>query len=612
MSSSTSRVLLPLTLVLVGAAIYANSLDGPFLLDDGPAIVDNPSIRQLWPPWQALQAPPDAPGAGRPIVSLSLAVNYALGGLEVRGYHLFNIAVHVLAALTLYGCVRRTLELPALREQFRDPSPALAFSVALLWLVHPLQTEPVNYITQRSESLMGLFLLLTVLLFVRSVTDRPTTTYRTATVLACAAGMACKETMAVAPLLVLLYDRAFVAGDFKSALQARRTIYLGLAATWVWLGFLIATGPDYRAMAMGFDIEIGARDYALAQPEIIVGYLQRVFWPHPLIVDYGQVPPLNTGRLIVFSILLVALVVGSIAALIYRKRLGFLGAWFFLLLAPSSSIVPISSEVGAERRIYLPLVALIVLFVIGLFLGLQRAISRRSAPSGALTPQKISVLIVLVLALALAAVTIRRNRDYRSVDTIWRTVVEVRPGWRAHNNLGAELLRQQRIDEALHHLRRATELGQYLPETWSNLGSALQQLGRTEKALDAHREALKLDPDRSETHNNLAISYGTLGRTDAAIRHFREALRLDPANATAHYNLAILLHISGRRGQAILHYRDALRLDPSSTDALLSLIRALVEEGRSVEARAYLEELLRREPGHRQARELLDQMSSPE
>ena len=439
-----SRRLLPLALVIVGAAIYANSLSGPFLLDDAPAIVDNPSIRQLWPPWQALQAPPDAPGAGRPIVSLSLAMNYALGGLDVRGYHLFNIAVHLLAALALYGCVRRTLELPGLGERFRDHSPALAFCVALLWLIHPLQTEPVNYITQRSESLMGLFLLLTFLFFVRSFTDRPNATYRVATVLACAVGMACKETMVVAPLLLLLYDRAFVAGSFNSALQARRGIYLGLAATWVWLGFLIATGPDYRAMAMGFEIEVGAREYALAQPEIIVGYLQRVIWPHPLIVDYGQVPPTSVGRLIGFLTVILVLVGATFAALVYRKRLGFLGAWFFLLLLPTSSIIPISSEVGAERRIYLPLIAPIVLLVIGLFVGLQRWLSRRRAPSALLAPHAVTVLVVVALSLPLAATTVRRNRDYRSVESIWRTVVEARPGWRAHNNLGAELLSQQR------------------------------------------------------------------------------------------------------------------------------------------------------------------------
>jgi len=412
--------------------------------------------------------------------------------------------------------------------------------------------------------------------------------------------------MVVAPLLVLLYDRAFVAGDFKNALQMRRGLYLGLAATWVWLGLLIATGPDYRAMAMGFEIEIGARDYALAQPEIIIGYLQRVIWPHPLIVDYGQVPPASAGRLIVSLTVILVLAAASVGALIYRKRLGFLGAWFFLLLAPTSSIVPISSEVGAERRVYLPLIALIVLLAIGLFAGLQRWVSRLRAPSTLLAPHTVTVLIVLLLALPLAALTIRRNRDYRSVESIWRTVVEARPGWRAHNNLGAELLHQQRTDEALHHLHRATELGQYLPETWSNLGSVLQQLGRTEEALDAHREALKLDPERSETHNNLAISYGTLGRLDEALRHFREALRLDPANATAHYNLAILLHASGKRGEAVWHYSEVLRLDPTMSDALTAMIRALVEEGRSAEARAYLEEVLLRQPGHRRVRELLE------
>jgi len=611
MSRFARGVLPPLLLALVGAAIYANSLGGTFLLDDEPAIVQNPSIRQLWPPWQALQAPPDAPGSGRPIVSLSLAINYALGGLAVRGYHLFNVAVHLLAALALYGCARRTLALPDLRQRFPGPD-ALGFAIALLWLVHPLQTEPVNYITQRSESLMGLFLLLTFLLFVRSVTDRPGVRWQVATVLACVAGMACKETMVVAPVLVLLYDRAFVAGTFVDALRARKGLYLGLAATWAFLGLLIATGPDYHAMAMGFKMELGPLDYALAQPGILVAYARRVIWPYPLVVDYGQVQPVGLGDLLLASTLVGALLAAAVVALVRSRRLGFLGAWFFLILAPTSSIVPISAEVGAERRMYLPLIAPIVLFVLGSFLAFRRWTSRHPDRPTWATPQTLALLLAVGVALPLAVLTVRRNQDYRDPETIWRTVVEARPGWRAHNNLGTELLRQQRTGEAVEQFQRATELGPYLPQTWSNLGSALQELGRPEEALEAHREALALDPDRSQTHNNLAICYGSLGRTEEALQQFREALRLDPTNATAHFNLAILLHSSGNRSAAVEQYDAALSLDPSMVVALNNRTAALVEEGRVAEARAYLEQLLRRRPGHRQARALLDQLTALE
>ena len=137
-------------LVLAGAAVYANALSGPFVLDDQDTIVVNQQIRQLWPPSVVLFPALELPVAGRPAVNVSFALNYALGGLDVRGYHLVNIAIHVACALLLFGIVRRTLNLPSLRDRFGTRATDLAFAVALIWLVHPLMTDAVDYITQRT------------------------------------------------------------------------------------------------------------------------------------------------------------------------------------------------------------------------------------------------------------------------------------------------------------------------------------------------------------------------------------------------------------------------------------------------------------------------------
>src|SRR6185503_20466827 len=139
-------------LVVATIAAYWNSLNVPLFFDDRPAIIHNESIRHLWPPWEALTPPNDGSGvSGRPLVNLSLAVNYAAGGLAVRGYHIGNLALHVLAVLTMWGVLRRTLRRCALPTQLRDKTETIAWSAALLWAVHPLLTESVVCVVQRNE-----------------------------------------------------------------------------------------------------------------------------------------------------------------------------------------------------------------------------------------------------------------------------------------------------------------------------------------------------------------------------------------------------------------------------------------------------------------------------
>src|SRR5207249_870179 len=154
-----SRTLTPLIIIAAGLCAYLNSLRGPFIFDDIDAINENPHIRKLWPLAEVLSAPRQTPVAGRPVVGLSLAINYALGGLNVCGYHVFNLATHMLAGLTLFGIVRRTLQRHPLEDQPSGSPTWFALAVALTWMLHPLQTEAVTYVIQRAESLMGLFYL---------------------------------------------------------------------------------------------------------------------------------------------------------------------------------------------------------------------------------------------------------------------------------------------------------------------------------------------------------------------------------------------------------------------------------------------------------------------
>src|SRR5690606_5389959 len=194
-----------------------------FIFDDESGIVDNESIRDLWSIREVLW-PSDTSGRttdARPLVSLSVAVNYAIGGLDVRGYHIFNLAVHIAATLTLFGLVRQTLLLPRFGSRFTWQATGLAFAVAAIWGLHPLQTESVTYVIQRAESMVGLFYLLTMYCVARSEAAGRSRRWDTLAVLACLAGMATKEVMATAPLVVGLYLWVFVYPDPRELLRQR-------------------------------------------------------------------------------------------------------------------------------------------------------------------------------------------------------------------------------------------------------------------------------------------------------------------------------------------------------------------------------------------------------
>ncbi len=512
-------------LAALGAAVYANSLGLPFVFDDRAAILDNPHVRSLWPLSQALSAPPRSILTGRPVVSLSLAMNHAVGSLDPRGYHAVNLALHVLAALVLLGIVGRTLEGPRLAREFRGSGHGLALAVAAIWLVHPLETEAVTYVTQRTELLMGLFVLLTLFSAVRG--------WPAASVLCCALAVGCKETAAAAPLLVVLYDRVFLFPSLAAAVRARWRLYAGLGATWGLLAASLLLLPRHESV--GFGHGITAWEYARTQLAVLARYLRLAFWPDALCVDHG-VWVASTAREIVPGALLAGmLVAGTVVALRRARPVGFLGAWFLVLLAPTSSVVPIVTEVMAERRMYLPLAAVVTLVVVGGRRLLGRAVASERGRRIAGTALVATTVVVLGL------LTVRRNRDYTTEVGLWRDVVRKRPeNARAHNNLASLLLHQGDLD-----------------------GAAA-----------AVAAALELRPDYAEAHYNLGTVLLARGRMDEAAARFAEALRLDPRLVEAHYNLGTLLLHQGRYAEAITHYEEALRLRPDHANARTNLATA--------------------------------------
>jgi protein O-mannosyl-transferase len=432
-------------IVLATLAAYSDSFHGPFIFDDDNFVTQR-SAQKLWPIWPALFG-------ARPVVQLTFALNYRLGGLDPTGYHIFNVAVHLLAALALFGVVRRTLRLPRLGDRFsEDAATAVAFCAALLWALHPLQTEAVTYIIQRMESLMALFYLVTLYCLIRAADSRRPIAWHVAAVAACALGMGSKEVMVSAPLVVLLYDRTFIAGSFREALRRRWGLYLGLAATWLILArsALEVLGPG--APSAGFNLPgVTPLQYAQSEFGVILHYLRLAFWPAGLCLDYDWPIAKSAADIVPGAIVVGALLAATVWALVRRPTWGFAGACFFLVLAVTSSILPIK-DLAFEHRMYLPLAAVSTALVVAAYWA-----GRRLAPRFAGTERARRFLtLVLATALisssaaALGAVTWLRNKDYRTAISIWRDTAFKRsenPG--AWNNLSHVYVVARQFEPAL-------------------------------------------------------------------------------------------------------------------------------------------------------------------
>ena len=652
-------------LIWAGIAAYSGSLAGPFVFDDPSSITENSTIRHLWPLWDVLATPQaNVTVQGRPMLNLSFAFNYAVSGADVWSYHVLNLAIHLAAGLTLFGIVRRTLTgtpggvhsaafRPVSGERsVREPvATMLGLMVALLWTLHPLQTESVTYVVQRAESLMGLFYLLTIYCFVRYVEPREVdgakrTRWAVFSILACLAGMGTKEVMVSAPVMVLLFDRTFVGGNFRQAWRQRRNYYGALAATWILLGLCLLRGGGNRGGAIGFGIGGSWWTYGLTQFEAIGRYLLLCVWPHPLVFEYGAFKVQSVGEVLPWAVVVMPLLGGTVWALWRRPVLGFFWAWFFAILAPTS-LVPGTSQMIVEHRLYLSLAAVLGVIVFGGFsmimargMGSQASTPGQRterSPVGPLFTQARGFLLAgFIAAVACGGFTAARNATYGSELDLWTDTVAKRPANPVARAMLAEaLFASGRLGPALAEYEAAVKLDPTFFVAQERLGELLVRLGRPAEAAEHFSAALRLRPDFADAHNNLGILLAEnghapealryveraielksdypeahlaranvladLGRNSEAIHSYELALRLKPEMPGAEYNFANALSAVGRIEEAVGHYRAALRIRPNYPSAAFNLANTLAGLRRMEEAVVYYRETLRLKPAFAEA-----------
>ncbi len=532
---------------------YGDSLDAPFVLDDLPNIVDNPSVRaRSLAPAELLRAadPPPGLSASRAVAYLTFAANHALGGYDPWGYRVVNVGLLIASALVLMGFAYLLV-----RRLAPDVNAGLAAAgAAALWALHPLATNHTTYLVQRMTALavlgwLGAFAC--VLL-----AERRGRSWLFGAAACVGLGALAKEIAWLWPLAVLGYQAA--AGQLPGWVARRRRLAVASAAGLGAVALAAALWwvlPQYDQQAY----TLGQR--LLTQARVVAFYLGLFFWPHPELLSIDHGVAVSTGLWTPPSTLLAlglhAGLLGLAAWLWRRDRLlSLLIGLFYLHHLPESSIVPL--DLIFEHRMALPGVFL----AIGVAYGAVRLAGDRRHAAVAVGG------LLLVAAAALAVATHARNQVWTSGLSLWQDAARKAPGnHRARTNLGVQHLLRGDLAGARAELETAVGIEPRYAVGWVNLGIVRSELGDCEEALTALGRAKALGYRRAPVYYNAGVCLQDLGRHAEALAEYEEALRLAPWTPDARLNMALILLGRGAVGRAEALVREELRVNPGNGEA---------------------------------------------
>jgi len=533
-------------IAILGFVIYSNSIDGGFIWDDKDLIKDNVYIKS----WSYLpELFTKHIGAGgdakyfsyRPVQMVTYMVNYSFCGLDVRGYHLTNILLHVLAALAIYWlisvlCTDRLLSLFA----------------SILFVSHPTHVAAVTYMSGRADSLALMFMAVCFVLYIKNLNTEKISTYILIT-LSYMLALLSRENSLIFPALLLLYHYAFEKRlklkNFLSVLGVG-FIYIVLRLTFLKSLIPHTVSPNTLLQRLpGFFVAI-------------TNYMKIIFFPADLHMEYGpklfsfQNPKAIVGVFILLSLLIYA----------FRKkksnRLVFFSVfWFFIALLPLSNLYPIPIAYMAEHWLYIP--------SIGFFLLLANALVwlYRTKKIKALAVSLITFLVVFYSFL-----TIRYNEYWKKPIAFYERVLKYAPdATRTLNSLAFAYTDIGRKEEAIALFKKAIEIRPKYRSTYNNLGVLYYNLGRYKEAVDLYKKAIDIDPNNARTYDNLGNSYSFLGQKEKAISAYKKAIEINPNSAAAYNNLGVIYYDFDRFKEAIAACRKAIEINPRLASAHFNL-----------------------------------------
>ena len=583
--TSALKVSLPLLLIaVVGAIAYSNTFHVPFVLDDSNQIENNQMIRNLDNFLLAVKGHHFTSGSYRYIPSrflgyLSFALNYHFGGLDVWGYHLTNLFIHIVNAFLVYFLLKLTFKTPLMRSGHplssasgpgASGSGLIALFAALLFVSHPVQTQAVTYVVQRFASLATLFYLLSLVMYIKGrlevggkrkeALNLKPLAYYVLSLLSAVLAMKTKEIAFTLPIVIILYESMFFTTPFKKKLLFLLPVVLTIVI--VPLSVLHSGKPlgeilsDVSEMTR-VQTQLPRWDYLMTELRVITTYIRLIFVPIHQNLDYEY--PIYHSLLtpsVFLSFLFLSALFGTAVWLLCRSRQSARGNrqeardtstqgegpeagsvpiasqlspiacqrliafgifWFFITLSVESSVIPIV-DVIFEHRLYLPSVGLFTAIATGVFLVAAR-----------LKKEQILVPIIVVITLALSATTYARNNVWGDEASLWEDVVRKSPHKaRPHNFLGVVYAREGRLDEAIQQYQTALRLQPDYAGAHYTLGEAYMYKGQLDMAIIQFQTALWLQPDYAKAHFDLGVIYLGNGSIDLARTEFETVLRIRP------------------------------------------------------------------------------------
>ncbi|RJP17617.1 MAG: tetratricopeptide repeat protein [Deltaproteobacteria bacterium] len=569
--------------LLIGLAIYSNTLHSPFVFDDGPSITRNPTIKSLENFFGNSTGYDKYPT--RFIGYLTFALNYAVGAFDPFGYHIFNLTIHMINSLLVYFFVLITFHTPFMKKSLPEATAReISMISGMLFLVHPVQTGAVTFVVQRLTSLTTTFYLVSLLFYIVSriqyvsrskSSENKFFLYLTSSLIFCLIAMKTKEISFTLPFIILIYECFFFDGPFM-----RRACFLLpflLSLLIIPLSLIDVRAPLGEVLsdidnATKVQTDLSRGEYLLTQLSVIVTYIRLLILPinQNLDYDYPIYRSLFDPR-ILFCAGFLLFLFGIALWFFFRSRrpssasfrvLSFGIFWFFVTLSIESSLVPIV-DVIFEHRIYLPSV--------GAFLSLAVA---ASLISGKWNSKAWTWMLILIMA-TFSVATYKRNMIWRDDLSLWSDNVKKSPGkGRPHYNLGNSYYLRGMTYEAIQEFQEAIRMDSSYADAYLNLGVAYASIGEEEKAMAALHKAIQFKPDDPESHYNLGLLYGNKGSGNLAIEQYKKALSLNPASVNARNNLGIALAESGRIDEAIDQFREGLRLFPGDEELRKNIEKA--------------------------------------
>jgi tetratricopeptide (TPR) repeat protein len=630
----------------------------PFQYDDKPVIVNNPIVKDLNYFIEPSKAS-DFKGhfeykkfRNRYIGYLTFALNYKFHGLDVTGYHIVNLLIHIINSLIVYFFLFLTFQTPYMRKsRVRDYAGYISFFSALLFAVHPIQTEAVTYIWQRVTALTAMFYLLSLTAYIKARIGSHKTElhvkesgrwtrkqgfyYVTAVIFAVLA-MKTKEIAFTLPITIALYEIIFLEGSLR-----KRVLYLAplfLTMILIPISHIDLDKPIDEFMGSVSEAtrdksELSRLDYLLTEYRVIITYLRLVFVPvnQNLGYDYPLYSSFFDHRVFLsFLFLLLIFGLGIFLLCRYRKKvahtrlIAFGIFWFFITLSVESSIIPIRGVIF-EYRMYLPSIGIFASVVTIIFSGASK-IKERWKMTVVTT-----VLFLFIVSVLLSMTTYARNKVWKSEISLWSDVVSKSPesidaryslgnAYRdagfyhkaiteykivadkspdngIYNNLGLAYQATGLINKAVEYYTLATEVNPEDALAYSNIAYIHFSSGQYDKAIDLYKLAIKINPNIFGIHANLGSVYWSNNLLDEAIKEYETAIRLSPYSSYLHLNLGNIYRSKGQVNKAAQHITIAINLKDDSPKAHLELGKIYMSQGLNNKAIDEFRITLEQDPG---------------